>query len=165
MPTVSYAQHLTNLATADPDRPAITCGVESVTRAQFDAAANRRARDFAQRGVSTGDMVTVALPNSVEWFVSVAACWKLGATPQPVSARLPARELEAIVELADPTLVVGVEPSTCPDRVCLPAGHEPPPDLDSSPLPDAVSPAWKAPTSGGSTGRPKLIVSGDPSTL
>jgi bile acid-coenzyme A ligase len=29
-------------------------------------------------------------------------------------------------------------------------------------LPDAVSPAWKAPTSGGSTGRPKLIVSGDP---
>jgi bile acid-coenzyme A ligase len=32
-------------------------------------------------------------------------------------------------------------------------------------LPDAVSPAWKAPTSGGSTGRPKLIVSGDPSNL
>ena len=33
---------------------------------------------------------------------------------------------------------------------------------DDRPLPDRVSPAWKAPTSGGSTGRPKLIVSGRP---
>jgi len=32
-------------------------------------------------------------------------------------------------------------------------------------LADAVSPAWKAPTSGGSTGRPKLIVSGDPGLI
>ena len=47
-------------------------------------------------------MITVALPNSVEWFVAFAACWKIGAIPQPVSAKLPARELEAILELADP---------------------------------------------------------------
>src|SRR4029077_18610796 len=33
---------------------------------------------------------------------------------------------------------------------------------DESDLADAVSPSWKAPTSGGSTGRPKLIVSGQP---
>jgi len=32
-------------------------------------------------------------------------------------------------------------------------------------LPDVVSPSWKAPTSGGSTGRPKLIVAGDPAEL
>src|SRR5437868_2284510 len=114
MPTVSYAQHLTDLAAADPDRPAITCGDESVTRLQFDEAANRLARDFAQRGVSTGDMVTIAVPNSIDWFVAVAACWKLGAVPQPVSARLPARELDAIVELADPKVVVGVAPDVFP---------------------------------------------------
>ena len=28
-----------------------------------------------------------------------------------------------------------------------------------------MSPHWKAPTSGGSTGRPKLIVSGDPAAM
>ena len=33
---------------------------------------------------------------------------------------------------------------------------------DDGPLPDRVSPSWKAPTSGGSTGRPKLIVAGRP---
>src|SRR3954467_15936852 len=159
MPTVSYAEHLTNLANADPHRPAITCGDESVTRSAFDGSANRLARDFARRGVATGDMVTIALPNSVAWFVAVAACWKLGAIPQPVSSRLPAREIEAIVELADPKVVVGVDPDQFSGRVCLPAGYRPPGDVDGSSLPDAVSPAWKAPTSGGSTGRPKLIVS------
>ncbi len=44
-------------------------------------------------------------------------------------------------------------------------GYVSPADLDDGPLPDAISPAWKAPTSGGSTGRPKLIVSGDPSVI
>jgi bile acid-coenzyme A ligase len=163
--TVSYAQRLTDLSVADPDRVAITCGDERVTRSELDRAANRMARDLAARGVRHGDMVTIALPNSVAWFVAVAACWKLGAVPQPVSSRLPARELEAIVELAAPPVVVGVAAGTLTGRDCLPSGYTPPSDLDDGPLPDAISPAWKAPTSGGSTGRPKLIVSGDPATL
>ena len=110
-------------------------------------------------------MVTVALPNSTAWFVAFAACWKIGATPQPVSARLPVPELAAIVELADPKAVIGAEPGAFAGRRCLPVGYQPPDDLDDGPLDDVVSPAWKAPTSGGSTGRPKLIVSGDPSVM
>jgi bile acid-coenzyme A ligase len=165
MVAVSYSRRLTDLALAAPERIALTCGAEQVTRAEFDSAANRLARDLASRGVGVGDMVTVALPNSVEWFVAVAAAWKIGAIPQPVSARLPDRELLAIVELADPKVVFGVESGKFADRVCLPSGYLAPADIDDSPLPDAVSPAWKAPTSGGSTGRPKLIVSGDPSTI
>jgi bile acid-coenzyme A ligase len=156
---------LTDLATAAPDRPAVTCGEDRITRAELDRAANRLARDLATRGVAHGDMVTIALPNSVGWFVAVAACWKLGAVPQPVSARLPKRELAAVVELADPKVVLGVDAGTFSDRDCLPTGYAPPADVDDGPLPDVVSPAWKAPTSGGSTGRPKLIVSGDPALL
>ncbi|HLH27941.1 MAG TPA: AMP-binding protein, partial [Acidimicrobiales bacterium] len=40
-----------------------------------------------------------------------------------------------------------------------------PAELSDTPLPDVTPAAWKAPTSGGSTGRPKLIVSGDPGAL
>jgi bile acid-coenzyme A ligase len=111
--------------------------------------------------------VTIALPNSVDWFVAYSATWKLGAIPQPVSARLPAPELAAIVELAEPKVVIGVDAATVAlDGVdCLPIGYRPPQGIDDGPLPDAVSPAWKAPTSGGSTGRPKLIVSGDPALI
>ena len=165
MTTVSFAKRLTDLALEEPDRPAVTCGDARLTRRELDAAANRLARDLARGGAGVGDMITVALPNSVDWFVAFAAAWKVGATPQPVSSRLPRPELEAIVELARPAAVLGVEEGALEGVRCLPLGYRPPAALDDSPLPDAVSPAWKAPTSGGSTGRPKLIVSGDPSVM
>jgi bile acid-coenzyme A ligase len=164
MGVISYSQRLTDLATEDPHRPAITCGDRTLTRAEIESAANRLARDLAAGGAKTGDMVTIALPNSTEWYVAFAACWKIGAIPQPVSSRLPERELEAILELANPSVVIGVPAELAQGRRALPAGYQPDPDLPDDPLPDAISPAWKAPTSGGSTGRPKLIVSGDPAT-
>ena len=162
MGMISYAKRLTDLAQRDPDRPAITCGDDRLTRADLESAANRLARDLAAGGVRLGDMVTIALPNSTDWYVAFAACWKIGAIPQPVSAKLPDRELQAILDLADPAAVMGVGEQVAGGRRALPVGYRPDPGLDDGPLPDVTSPAWKAPTSGGSTGRPKLIVSGDP---
>ena len=107
MAIVSFPRRLTELAAAAPDRPAVTCGDVSLTRAELESRANRLARDLAARGVGHGDYVTVALPNSVDWFVAFVACWKLGAVPQPVSAKLPARELTEIVELAQSKVILG----------------------------------------------------------
>ena len=67
-------------------------------------------------------MVTIVLPNGVEFFEACLAAWKLGATPQPVSSRSPRLELEQIVELADPALVVGAD---VPGRPCIPIGFRP----------------------------------------
>jgi bile acid-coenzyme A ligase len=166
MAIVSFSRRLADHAAADPAAPAITCGAISVTRGELEAAADALARQLLEDGVKLGDLVTVALPNSVEWFVAVVAAWKIGAIPQPVSARLPTRELADIVELADPPVVLGADPDAFPDRICRPVGYVPPgvaPGVD--PLPDVISPAWKAPTSGGSTGRPKLIVAGQPGSI
>ena len=165
MGMISFSRRLTDLAEADPDRPAVTCGEESLTRARLESAANRLARDLASGGVRLGDMVTIALPNSTDWYIAVAACWKAGAIPQPVSARLPERELRAIVALADPSAVIGIPAELVPGRRALPAGYQPDASVPDDPPPDVTSPAWKAPTSGGSTGRPKLIVSGDPAAF
>ena len=86
---------------------------------------------------------------------------RLGAIPQPISARLPQREVDALLELANPAAVVGLDAAAVGGRPHVPLGFRAP-AADASHLPDLVSSAWKAPTSGGSTGRPKLIVSGDP---
>lgn len=165
MAAVSFPARLAALAAAEPDRPAVTCGDETLTRSELVAASDLLAADFESRGVGFGDYVTIALPNSVEWLVAAAASWRLGAIPQPVSAKLPRREIEAIIDLAQPSLVVGLEPGTIDGVECLPLGHVPDPELDVPERDDVVSPAWKAPTSGGSTGRPKLIVSGDPALI
>ena len=138
----------------------MTCEGTTITRIELERRANRLARAYADLGVKQGDFVTIGLPNSIEFYEATVATWKLGAVPQPVSAKLPARERQAIVDLADPAIVVGADEADHPGRVCIPAGFVPDPALDDGPLPDVVSPSWKAPTSGGSTGRPKLIVAG-----
>ena len=173
MPILSLGQAFTEAARRDPDRPAITVvGLGAAlghdvttTRAQLESLANRMAREFARLGVTHGSYVTIGLPNSAEFFAATIAAWKLGAVPQPVSPRLPLRERAAIVDLADSALVVGANADAHPGRPCLPVGWLPDPSTDDSPLPDATPPTWKAPTSGGSTGRPKLIVAGDPGVI
>ena len=155
---VSFSKRLENLASADPTRPSVTSESGTCTRLELEARASSFACELAMAGVRLGDFVTIVLPNSPEWFVAVLASWKVGAIPQPVSSRLPSRELAAIVELAAPAAIVA-DDELLSGRPCLtPAAEAYSCDLK---LPDLVSPSWKAPTSGGSTGRPKLIVSGD----
>ncbi|MFZ4718027.1 MAG: AMP-binding protein [Ilumatobacteraceae bacterium] len=161
MALISFSRQLRALADAAPDRPAITCGQDALTRRELVEAGDDLAVHLHEHGVREGDMVTVAVPNSIDWFIAYLAIWRLGAIPQPISSRLPQREVDAILELANPSAVVGAAEGSIPGRVCIPLGFRAPKG-DASHLPDAVSPAWKAPTSGGSTGRPKLIVSGDP---
>ena len=169
MALMSFPARLESLASEDPDRPAVTCLDNSLTRRQLQSAATRLGRELQGMGVGIGDYVTVSLPNSTDWFVAYVACWMVGAIPQPTSAKLPSRELAAIVELANSKVVIGAPEGSVdllpPTSKTLPLGYQPDPNLSDAPLPDATSPAWKAPTSGGSTGRPKLIVSGDPAAF
>jgi bile acid-coenzyme A ligase len=158
----SYSRAISSHAGRKPGAPAITCGDESITWAELDTSTNRLARAYAAFGVSPGSFVTIGLPNSIEFVQAAVAAWKLGATPQPISPGLPERERAAIVELANPALVVGGSEWVHPDRQLLPAGFVPDARFGDGELPDVVSACWKAPTSGGSTGRPKLIVASQP---
>jgi len=158
---ISIAAALARVAAAKPDAPAVTCEDKTVTWRDLHRRSNRMARGMAANGVKFGDFVTIALPNSIAFIEACYAVWKLGAVPQPVSSRLPLAELNAIVELAKTPIVVSDVPFACErpvvsSQALLAAGK------DDSDLPDVVAPSWKAPTSGGSTGRPKLIVSGQP---
>ena len=160
---LSYSRALADSAARKPDDVAITCADRSITWGELESRTNRLARAFQDMGVTKNSFVTVGLPNSIEFFEACIAAWKLGATPQPISYRLPDRERQAIVELADSSLVVGAEPAAHPNRRVIPVGWQPDPSIDDSQLPDAIADHLKAPTSGGSTGRPRLIVATDPS--
>jgi bile acid-coenzyme A ligase len=155
---VPLGQILAWHAARDPDRPAVTAEGVTVSRAELDARSNRRARMLAALGVGQDDFVTIALPNGLEFYETAFAAWKLGATVNPVSWRLPDAELTAIVDTAQPKLVVGVEPGRVPGFPVLPSAPMPDESLSGEPLPPKVARYWRAMASGGSTGRPKLIV-------
>ncbi len=155
---IPLGQILAHHASRDPDRPAVTVDGRSISRAALEARSNRRARALAALGVGPDDFVTLALPNGLEFYETAFAVWKLGATINPVSWRLPDAELKAIVETAKPRLIVGVDPGRVPGYAVTPPGFTPDPGLSDEPLPPRVATYWRAMTSGGSTGRPKVIV-------
>lgn len=150
----------TRLAEDHPDRPAVTDDDATLTFAELEARANRWAGDLAERGVTPGSFVSIALPNGVEHYAVTLATWKLGAIPQPLSARLPAAEIAAVLAVVRPAALVGAE---IPGWPGVPAGHAPT-GAATPPPPAPAPPWWKAPTSGGSTGRPKVILAGQPGT-
>nr|MCW2728288.1 hypothetical protein [Aeromicrobium sp.] len=146
---MSIGRAFTLRAEQAPDAVAVRCGDTVLTRRELDTRSNRVAHAWADR-VGHDDLVTIALPNGVDFVLACVATWKLGATPQPLSPRLGAGEREAIVRLAAPSLVVDGDLETSDD---------------GSPLPDLAASSWKAPTSSGSTGRPKIVRAAAPATI
>ncbi|MDA9504848.1 acid--CoA ligase [Bradyrhizobium sp. CCBAU 11386] len=156
---IPLGEKLFRRAQAMPDAPAVTCGETTLTYGQLEARTNRVARALEKLGVKPGDLVTIGLRNGVDFIEACWGVWKLGATPQPVSFRLPKAELRAIVDLAAPSVVIalaGMEMDrqrvTVDDLLSL--------SDDDRPVESRVSPVAYALTSGGSTGRPKLVLSG-----
>jgi bile acid-coenzyme A ligase len=134
----------------------------ALTWRELDAAANRRANLYRSLGVKPGDFVTVGLPNGNAFCETVFAIWKLGATPNPVSASLPATEARGILDLVRPRLLVA-EASDWGFGGARVSGDADLQGFDPAPPPEtAPAPHWKALTSGGSTGRPKVIVARQP---
>ena len=163
MKIISLSRILAFWADKQPDGIAIKHDNECITWDDLEKTTNRLARAYASLGVKKNDFVTVALPNGIEFFQACYAIWKLGATPQPVSAKLPVFERTQIIELANPSLVLGTSPQDHPKFTTLEAGFLSDPLFGDGPLPEVTARSYKAMTSGGSTGRPKLIVSTIPS--
>jgi bile acid-coenzyme A ligase len=158
---ISFGAKLKQHAERAPDAPAVSMGPATLTYGELHRRSNRIARGLAAYGVKLGDLVTVGLPNGVGFVEACYGIWKLGATPQPVSHRLPKAELEAIIELAGTPVVIADFKHQI-DRPLITVEDILARSDDDSELPDAIAPVAKAPTSGGSTGRPKLILSGQP---
>ena len=145
------------------DAVAVSHGDDKLTWAELERGANRRARAFAALGVKPGDFVAIGLPNSNAFYETSFAVWKLGATPSSLSSRLPRGEAAAVLEVLRPSLVVGGEPDwNAP--VSVPKDFVPQ-GFSDDPVELPVARYWKAMTSGGSTGRPKIIVDHNPAVV
>ena len=159
---VAFSSILAHHARRSPSRAALVLDDGAVGFDELDARANRRARLLAAQGVGYGDFVTVALPNGAEFYETIFAIWKLGAVPNVVSAKLARPEMEAILDIVRPRLFIGAPAMPAPGVPVLPANPAGLDQLSTDPLPEIISPHWKAMTSGGSTGRPKVIVDAMP---
>ncbi|HEY2213469.1 MAG TPA: AMP-binding protein [Acidimicrobiales bacterium] len=159
---LSFPERLSQLAIDFPHSPAVTDFDGTYTFAELWQQATTLAQHYQQAGVGFGDIVSVALPSNRTFVVASAAAWILGATPQPLSSKVAKPELQAILELSNSALVVGIDDNFGIPTLASISGLDP---LSEEPLPFVTSEAWKAPVSGGSTGRPKVIVATTPAIV
>src|SRR3984893_15505674 len=145
------------------DAIAISHGDDALTWDELERGANRRAGALGARGVKPGEFAAMGLPNGNAFFETTFAVWKCGATPTSLSWRLPRGEGAAVLEILKPALVVGGEADwNAPNS--LPVGFVPE-GMSDEPMTSPVARYWKAMTSGGSTGRPKVIRDHQPAVV
>jgi long-chain acyl-CoA synthetase len=76
-----------------PDRAAVTFKDEAITFAQFDRESNRLANGFAALGLSSGDRMSVYVPNCPQYELAFYAVSKLGAIVCPMNPAYREREI------------------------------------------------------------------------
>jgi long-chain acyl-CoA synthetase len=67
------------------------------TYSEFDRAVNRAASMLAAHGIGKGDVVSLLMPNSVEYIIAYFSCWKLGALAGPVNSLLKEQEIAFVL--------------------------------------------------------------------
>lgn len=156
---VPFGEQLSRRATTDPDQIAVTLVAEdgsetAVSLERLDRGANQWARTLAARGAGVGDLVGIAIPNSLEFVLTALGCWKIGAVPVPMRWDLPAWESSRLLEVLQAAVVVDEA-----NRDALIADARAQHDTA---LPAVVSPMQNGICSSGSTGLPKIILNTRP---
>src|SRR5690349_1602128 len=85
--------------TAAPDRPFLFSEADGrvFTCSKFQSAIDRAAAMLSSHGIGKGDVVSLLMPNSVEYIIGYFACWKLGAIAGPVNSLLKEHEIEFVM--------------------------------------------------------------------
>jgi long-chain acyl-CoA synthetase len=95
----SIPKLLKQRVSATPDKPFLFSEADKrqFTYKEFEAAVKRTATLLAMNGVRKGDVVSLLLPNSVEYVIAYFACWQIGALAGPVNSLLKAAEIAYVI--------------------------------------------------------------------
>ena len=67
------------------------------TYKQFADAVERTSSLLTQKGIKKGDVISLLMPNGVEYIVAYFACWQLGALAGPINSLLKAQEIAYVI--------------------------------------------------------------------
>jgi bile acid-coenzyme A ligase len=132
-----------------PDETALIHGAERWTWGDLDRRSAAWAARLRAEGVKPDDLVVFEFPNGPDFLALAFGIYRVGATPAPLSPKLPLVERDAMLRLMRPAAFLA--------RSDYGAALAP-----AVAIPAPIAKSWKACASGGSTGRPKVIVDGRP---
>ncbi|MGY0057919.1 non-ribosomal peptide synthase/polyketide synthase [Streptomyces sp. LZ34] len=119
-PATTVVRLFEEQAAATPEAIAVVAGDGALTYARLNARANRLARHLIGHGAGPGRVVALAVPPSAQTIVALLAVLKTGAAYLALEAGAEAEETRAVVQAADPLLVITHDdfagPSVADDR-------------------------------------------------
>ena len=102
----TFASVLARQVRTMPDREAVTDGTRRLSYLELADAIDRMAARLRTLGVAKGDVVTIQLPNWIEFPIVFFALERLGAVAVTVSVDFRSRELDYIMRFADAKMFV-----------------------------------------------------------
>src|SRR5215204_2893081 len=95
----SIPELLKQRVSAAPDKPFLFSEADQrqFTYKEFEAAVKRTASLLVRNGVEKGDVVSLLLPNSVEYVIAYFACWQIGALAGPINSLLKSEEIAYVI--------------------------------------------------------------------
>jgi amino acid adenylation domain-containing protein/non-ribosomal peptide synthase protein (TIGR01720 family) len=148
----------------DPTHPALICGDEQLTYAEFEARSNRVARALIDRGVGPEVVVAIGIRRSIDFVIAVWGVIKSGGAYVPVDPAYPAERVGFMLEDSEALLGItaGDELGGAVDWLSLSELESAP--VDDGPIRDEerlgsvtlTTLAYLIYTSG-STGKPKAV--------
>src|SRR5688572_13806140 len=96
-----FHEILARRAAAHPDREAIVDHRHRVTYGELLARVDRTAAALQQLGLRPGDVVTIQLPNWVEFAYVFFACERIGAVANQIGPDFRSREVEYIIRFSE----------------------------------------------------------------
>ncbi len=94
---MSLAAGLRGSCRRSPDKPAVICGEQTWTYAEFDRLTDNIAAQLLAAGIRPGDRIGFHLHNTSELALGYIGCFKAGAVAVPINTRLKGREIDYIL--------------------------------------------------------------------
>jgi len=161
---VSTGKQFESIASVKPDEIAIIeiskddAETKSATWKDLHVQSNQLAWLMKEEGITKTSKIMIALPNTITHVLCILAAWKNGACYIPVANRATEADLNNLCELAHPDLIItdGYHPEGyhCISSEELESRMS---AYSSKMPPDILAVPFRAQTTGGSTGKPKLI--------
>ena len=99
--TETFSSILARRAESHPDRVAIVDRAERVRYGELRARVDRVAAGLQALGIGAGDVVTIQLPNWVEFAYAFFACERVGAVANQIGPDFRSREVEYILRFSE----------------------------------------------------------------
>lgn len=106
----SFGEILKPFVESNPHQLAIVSTTDSIDYLQLDECSEKLAKYMLKIGVEYQDRVAIVVEKEIALFISIFACWKIGAIFVSIDPKSPLERINYLIDDMQPTLMIAPQP-------------------------------------------------------